>query len=286
MRTLLLIVAIAALPRPALADPKLESKQHFEAATKAHKDGRFGDALTELMVAYALDPRPELIYAIAQIHVKLGQCPQAITFYERFLATNPKPEHAARAHQAIEVCKTNPPPPEAQQADTTNSREDLGLAATENLRKAKEAEVLVAIEQRKAEEARIARERELAREKLYDRHPTRKWTYVGAGLGAATLVTGGVFALMSRSAHSSFTDAGCGDRDQLLTTSEIAACRADADRGERYARLGNVLLAAGGAVFAASAIVFFLDPGNVERPEQAATRLTISPGSIQFVTRW
>lgn len=284
---LVLICVLAALPRPALADPKADSKEHFDRASAAHKEGRFAEALTELMTAYALDPRPELLYAIGQIHVKLGQCPQAITFYERFIASHPKPEHASRAAKAIEVCKTNPPPAEAPQAaDPAKPREDLGLAATENLRKAKEAEAITAIERRKAEEVRIAAERERERDKQYDRHPARKWAFVGGGVGLAAVIAGSVFAVSARNAQSDFDNAGCGVRTQRLSSDALDACDEALDRGEQRATLANIFLGAGAAVLATSVLVFVIDPGNVERPDRAPALVTVSPGSVQLTVRW
>jgi len=288
IQRLVLICVLAAVPSQALADPKVESKEHFERASAAHKDGRFNDALTELMIAYALDPRPELLYAIGQIHVKLGQCPQAITFYERFLASHPKPEHAVRATKAIEVCKTSPPPAEnpQQAADPAKPREDLGLAATENLRKAKEAEAVTAIERRKAEEVRIAGEREREREKQFNRHPARKWAFVGGGVGVAAMIAGGVFAVSARNAQADFDNAQCGVRTQRLTADALDACDAALDRGEQRARLANIFLGAGAAVVATAVLVFVIDPGNVERPDLAPATVTVSPGAVQLTMRW
>jgi hypothetical protein len=71
-------------------------------------------------------------------------------------------------------------------------------------RKAREAEALAAIQRRVAEE--IATERE--RDKLYDRHPARTWTIVGAGVGTAGVVAGeifGVFLLISGVNNSTYT---------------------------------------------------------------------------------
>ena len=285
--TCLVVLCVASvLPQHAFADPKDESKQHFEAASTAHKEGRFSDALNELMVAYALDPRPELLYAIGQIHVKLGQCPQAITFYQRFIDTRPKAEQAARAQKAIETCQTNPPPPEAQTADPQKPREDLGFATSENLRKAKEAEAVAATEHRKAEEARIAAEQEREREKQYNRHPMRKWAIVAGGVGVGAVIAGGVFAVSARNAQSSFDNAGCPDRTLRLGADALAQCQADASRGEQRARLANIFLGAGAAVAATAVIIFVVDPGNMERPEAPRAAITLSPTSIQFTARW
>jgi len=104
-------LTITASPPRASADSKTEAKQHVDRATELHEQGKFAQALDELKTAFSLDPKPELLYAMGQIHVSLGQCPQAITYYQRYLATKPAPSTANAAIEAIEACKTNPPPP-------------------------------------------------------------------------------------------------------------------------------------------------------------------------------
>jgi tetratricopeptide (TPR) repeat protein len=83
---------------------------HLERATTLHRDGKYTEALPELMFAYALDDKPDLLFAIGQVEVKLGHCPRAVLFYERFVATSPAAGPAAAATEAIETCRTNPPP--------------------------------------------------------------------------------------------------------------------------------------------------------------------------------
>jgi tetratricopeptide (TPR) repeat protein len=100
MRALVVLVALTSV---AFAD---SAKQHMDAAAVAYKAGRFDETLVELEKAYALDPRPELNYSIGQVYVKLDRCTDAISAYERFLATGPAPDRAELANQAIEVCKT------------------------------------------------------------------------------------------------------------------------------------------------------------------------------------
>lgn len=107
-RSLLLLLAL--VPTPALADAKSEAQAHIEKATAFHAEGKLKEALEQLTLAYALDPRPELLYAIGQVHVQLGNCAQAISFYERFLSTKPGAGPSAAAKEAIQTCKTMPPP--------------------------------------------------------------------------------------------------------------------------------------------------------------------------------
>lgn len=110
-RRIVIVACILALRTSARADdPKDEAKQHVDRATQLHKDGKLADSLDELKTAYALDPQPQLLFAMGQIHVQLGECPQAIVYYERFLATKPTADAATVTREAIETCKTNPPP--------------------------------------------------------------------------------------------------------------------------------------------------------------------------------
>lgn len=217
------------------------------------------------------------------MHVKLGECPQAISFYERFLGSKPKPEQAKRAQEAITICKTNAPPPEPAKPDPAKPREELGPTREENLRKAAEADALAASERRKTEEARLAAERERDQDKHYDKHPARTWAYVGTGVGAGLAVTGGVFGFLARNAQASFADAGCGDRGTVLSADQVQTCRDDAETGERNALLGNILIGAGGAVLATALILLVVDPGNVERPD--APRVSVTR-SITFTARF
>lgn len=123
MKHLLLIAALCAVPFTASAGPsakdKKDAKAHIKAATEAHKQEKFDVALTELEAAYALDPQPDLLYAIGQVQVKLGNCPEAIMSYEQFLDSKPAQEPADAANEAIKVCREQlaaqqppPPPPE------------------------------------------------------------------------------------------------------------------------------------------------------------------------------
>ncbi|MGE0396727.1 MAG: hypothetical protein AB7T06_08430 [Kofleriaceae bacterium] len=116
MKATLVAALLAVAPAVALAKtPQQEAKALIAKAMKAHEAGDFATALANLQAAYDKDPRPELLYAIAQVHVKLLQCKEAISFYEQFLATNPGEAAEKDTREAIEVCKAqlppDPPPP-------------------------------------------------------------------------------------------------------------------------------------------------------------------------------
>jgi tetratricopeptide (TPR) repeat protein len=102
-----------ALMHVAHADPKAEAEAHIAKAQQLFESDKPAEALAELKTAYALDPRPELLYAIGQAHSSLGQCDDAKTFYMRFLDTKPSADVAAVTRQAMDACeeKTIEPPP-------------------------------------------------------------------------------------------------------------------------------------------------------------------------------
>lgn len=105
------MVFAVALPAAAVAGPKEEAQDHIGKATEAHQKSDFATALKELEAAYALDPQPDLLYAIGQVYLKLDRCPDAISYYERYLATAPTLEAAGQAQEAIDACKAKAPPP-------------------------------------------------------------------------------------------------------------------------------------------------------------------------------
>lgn len=115
MRTLP-IIAIVACAAAANAKPFRESaNSHIDKATKAHKAGKFDVALTELQAAYDIEPQPKLLFAIAQVEAKLGNCDSAIEHYNQFLATTKDKAKQSVVKQAIAACKpkVEAPPPAA-----------------------------------------------------------------------------------------------------------------------------------------------------------------------------
>jgi tetratricopeptide (TPR) repeat protein len=95
----------AVLLAPLVAHAGDSADRHIAKATEAHQAGRFADALAELQTAYSLDPRPSLLYAIGQVDVKLDRCADAITYYDRYLATHPDASSTTETEEAIATCK-------------------------------------------------------------------------------------------------------------------------------------------------------------------------------------
>jgi tetratricopeptide (TPR) repeat protein len=110
-----LIATLALVAGTANAGPKQkEAKKHIDKATKLHADGKYDEALVELQAAYKLDPKPDLLFAIGQVHAKLGQCNEATENFKKFAKAKKKKEIEAVVEEAIKECKPAdaPPPPE------------------------------------------------------------------------------------------------------------------------------------------------------------------------------
>lgn len=109
------ILALITCAATAHAKPIRETaKSHIDKATKAHKAGKFDIALTELQAAYEIEPQPKLLFAIAQVEAKLGNCDSAIDHYTQFLATTKDKAKQAVVKQAIAACQPtveDEPPP-------------------------------------------------------------------------------------------------------------------------------------------------------------------------------
>ncbi len=110
---------------PLVAHAGDKAQTHITKAMQAHKAGNFTEALAELQLAYKLEPRPELLFAIGQVNVKLERCDDAVTYYEKYLATKPSAQATADTREAIATCQAKPvaapPPPPPPMPPPTDS---------------------------------------------------------------------------------------------------------------------------------------------------------------------
>ena len=257
MRQLLIAISMIVVvggARPASADdPKTVARQHVDRATALHKEGQFAEALSELQTAYALDPQPQLLFAMGQLHVRLGQCTQAITFYERFLASRPAPGPAGIATEAIEACKTEPPPaePPAQPASVADHLPAPALDVT-----LPPAPVAPAV-------TTIAPPRERA---WYTDHVADALVVGGLASGVAAVV-------MYRGALT--------DRDRADTATSYEVYAEQIDRAHTQRTYAVVLGAAGVALITAGGLHYLLsDRGHSDHGVQ------IAPGRGGGVVSW
>jgi tetratricopeptide (TPR) repeat protein len=117
-------LAIAALLvcAPAGADTVAD---HLARVRELYEKGEFVRARDELLAAYKVDPRPELLFALGQVELNIGHYKKAIDYYEQFIATEPGAEQVALAQQAIGAARARlaEAPPAAAPARRIRHRE-------------------------------------------------------------------------------------------------------------------------------------------------------------------
>jgi len=116
-------IAVALLATPAGADEPdvCVTDCRIERVRGLLERGEAATARTELLALYEDTKQPELLFAIGQVELQLGNFEAAIGYYERFLATNPSEDQISLAQQAIgaarmritepKVTPIEPPPP-------------------------------------------------------------------------------------------------------------------------------------------------------------------------------
>lgn len=93
------LVILLACATPVLAQPMDQARQHFKAGKALQDAGKFAEAADEYQAAYDLDPRPAMLFNIAQAHRLAGHKQLAVDFYKRYLQAQPDGAGAREARQ-------------------------------------------------------------------------------------------------------------------------------------------------------------------------------------------
>jgi tetratricopeptide (TPR) repeat protein len=103
---LLCVVALCLLPRLALADAA-KARAHFDRGRTFFEVDEYRKAIGEFKAGHIEKPDPAFLYNIGECYRRLGELPEALQFYRRFLATAP-PEDKTRpiVEQRIADLKT------------------------------------------------------------------------------------------------------------------------------------------------------------------------------------
>lgn len=83
-----------------------DARQHFMAGQSYYTQGNYQKAIEEFKEAYRLDPKPLLLFNLAQSYEKLGNLKEAITHLERYLEADPNTEQRATLLNKIENLKS------------------------------------------------------------------------------------------------------------------------------------------------------------------------------------
>ena len=81
-----------------------EARAHYESAMAHYAAKEYEAAISELALAYAAEPRREILFAQAQATRLAGDCPAALPLYERFLATSPPARQVEATRIAVARC--------------------------------------------------------------------------------------------------------------------------------------------------------------------------------------
>jgi hypothetical protein len=257
-----------------------KAKALFAEGNESYNLGEFDRALDRYKLAYRVKPLPAFQFNIAQCHRKLGQHKEAIAMYQAYLVGVPNASNTAMVEGLIAESKKAIDDQVSAQRKLEHSKLETEKSKSDAVLKAKEAEAARA----KAEQDRIAADRE--REKIYNKHPARKFMVVTALLGAATIGAGAYFGVQARDAQASFDANQCGDPTVPRLKPLIDQCNADEESGTRNAFLSNVLIGSGGAVVLISALIYAIDPGNVDRPTEKRVGVALTPTSVKVVFKW
>ncbi len=117
-------------------DGTAAARQHHARAVRHFEAQQYDAAIEAFQSAYQIDPRPELVYGIAQAERLRGNCARAIVAYETYLRSGPAERQAAAARANIERCREReaapaaPPEPTASPATTAEPPVAQPVAAT------------------------------------------------------------------------------------------------------------------------------------------------------------
>ncbi len=72
-----------------LADPRVEARRHFKTGMFLINEGKYDEAIVELLEAYAVKPHPNVLFNVARAHEAAGRPVEAIGYYRRYLDASP-----------------------------------------------------------------------------------------------------------------------------------------------------------------------------------------------------
>jgi tetratricopeptide (TPR) repeat protein len=106
-RIAIAIVAVVLAAGIAHADPPPEeqAKAHFMVGKGYRELGEYRKAAEEFKAAYAIDPRPEMLFNIAQAYRLAGDKQEALDYFEKYLAAQPDGSGAVEAREHVTALK-------------------------------------------------------------------------------------------------------------------------------------------------------------------------------------
>jgi tetratricopeptide (TPR) repeat protein len=85
----------------AQASEEVAARQEFELGREAYDHGSFANVLAHFERAYALQPRPELLYNVGRAADSDGRPGRAIEAYSSYLESNPDADNSALMRSVV-----------------------------------------------------------------------------------------------------------------------------------------------------------------------------------------
>jgi tetratricopeptide (TPR) repeat protein len=114
------LAGVCLLPRLALADAAA-ARAHFDRGRTFFEVDEYRKAIGEFKAAHIEKPDPAFLYNIAECYRRLGEVPEALQFYRRYLATAPADDKTRPVvEQRIAELKTVADEPKTTPTETGN----------------------------------------------------------------------------------------------------------------------------------------------------------------------
>jgi hypothetical protein len=112
-RALIALVLLVARAPARAAEPEGElpgpGRALYDTGMVHFRARAFAEAARAFQAAYDLDPRREVLFALAQATRLAGDCPRAVPLYQRFLASGPPARQVEAARIALARCQAQTP---------------------------------------------------------------------------------------------------------------------------------------------------------------------------------
>jgi outer membrane receptor protein involved in Fe transport len=102
---LALAASIVLSAAPALGDPRVEARRHFQDGMALIREGKYEEGTSELYEAYRILPHPVVLYNIGRAFFDAGKYDRAVQELERYLATEPADQ--AEVERLIDVARAH-----------------------------------------------------------------------------------------------------------------------------------------------------------------------------------
>ena len=224
----------APAPTPSESKEGKENKARaadlYKKSADAYLHGDFATAIKLLDEAYGLDPQPVLVYNQARAHEGLGHVDEAISLYEKYLSEEPTSPDRGAIEQRIATLK--------------KQREEKQRLEQEK------ADVEAKREQQQQQQRDLEKREQEMKTTTPEPRKRSVMPYVVAGVGAAGVLSGGVFGFLALDKESTGNDA----------TSLREATDAQ-DTGKTFATVSNVSFIVGGVLLAGGIVWWIVDGG-------------------------